>query len=251
MTISAAKYSRDITTAQAGLGLPIQSEKRFLLKSLLCHIEHQIPEIHQYFLQIDKEMHEHMLASAITGVEMTEHHSPNTIIHLQLPDANLRGPFSVKYDRVSLHDYFNITRIINENASDPRLTVDYDEWVNHHSNMEDFSRFLTQVLTYKFGRTFAKDGTILLDDGKHDVTPIEGVKGLVLIVPTAEEIADGWKHFRNIRNVQMGTLTYQEMTIQLRLVANNHLMIQDGEAIITLRLTRPLMEYNAMTGGEV
>lgn len=251
MIISPLKYDRDIVAVQTSDPSRLNQELRFMLETTYCHLKTKQAPVLAHLVRLDPEFATHLKEAKILKVTSTEHRTPNTEVTLDLGDKHLiRGQFTVRYDRDTLDNYFGIHAIVNENKKDPLLTMDEDKWITLVSDKAAFRNHINQVLAYKFGNTFGVNGTIIIDEGKHNETPYEGHHGLVLIFPSLADIEEGWKQMSNIENVEAGTLRYQTLTFTVRLVAKNHLTIQDGQALLHMRLTRPLETYTKMTGGK-
>lgn len=249
MIISPLKYDRDIVSIQETDPDRIQHELTFMLNTTYCHLKSKQFPVLSYLTKLDPEFEKHLHQAKIVKLVETEHRSPNTEITLDLGDKNiLRGQFTVRYDRDDLENYFNITKIINENKTDSNLTIDYKKWLELQDNNVEFLNYIHRILAFKLGNTFGKNGILIRDDGSKET--YEGHHGLAMILPSKAAIEEGWKHMENIVNIDKGTMTYQELTITLSIVAKNHLAIRDGSGHIHLRLRRPLQGYTEMVGGQ-
>lgn len=251
MITSPLLYERDIPTIQSTYPDRIRHELNFMLNSTFCHLNSKQAPVLAYLTKLDPKFEEHLHQASVIKVVETEHRTPNTEITLSLGDRHtIRGDFTVRYNRASVEEYFNITKLINDNITDPALTIDYREWLALQDNQQDFLNHISRILTYKLGNTFGRNGVVLQDSGENQGKPYQGQHGLALIIPSRQDIEEGWKHMENIVNEEKGTLTYQILTVTLRLVAKNHLTIRDSEALIHIRLRQPLQGYVEMTGGK-
>lgn len=89
-------------------------------------------------------------------------------------------------------------------------------------------------------------------NGESNGKVLNGTKPLALIVPTLDQIELGWKYYENVDSLEKdGTLDYQILNIHLRLVASNHMFIEDGEVLIRIQLRYPLQAYKRLRDGKI
>lgn len=255
MIINKVKYHRDIELAQS---LPPTTDAagdiKHLLRSYYEHLEKEESYIPSHLSVIDPEFKKRLIQSKVTSLVETDNMTANTIVHCNLPDdkGHVRGSFDIRHNRVTLKEYFNIDEIILSHRRNKELVINYERWVKAAKGKPGtLTTLIHRVLGYKFGRTFSHDGIMIYTD-ETEKKQINGTKPLALIVPSLDQIEKGWKFLENIDGEEMsGTLEYQILNIHLRLVASNHMYIEDGEVLIRIQLRYPLQTYERLHKGGI
>lgn len=238
MVISKTTYVRDLSLAQEKTS---PADKRFLLKKYLESLKTS-GHVSCWLNDVDSQFEKRLLNSAITRITQTDVECPNTIVTVALPEdgGHLRGEIDIKYNRVSIAEYFSIDKL-RLGKKDP-IVIDYDDWLDAISNGKGaLNGLIHRALSYRFGRTFSQDGVIVRSIGS-DI--MRGVKPLALIIPSQQEIEEGWKMARNITQQKHGSTMYDILHVGLRFISSDHMFIEDSEAVIRIRLRRLPVFYN-------
>ena len=225
-------------------------DRSFLLSTFQTQLKQKYKDISDVLAIVsDNEWRNILQRAELIGITQTGHLTPNTAVGFKLPgDAKIRGPFTLLYDRITLNDYFGIDEILRRMRQD-ELTIEYDHWVSAVQK-GTLNQLLHAKVTHYFGRALSSQGRIFIGIGNQEAESgkmtYQGDYPFALIVPSLSQINEGWPHMANIiETVPKGTLTYQVLDVRLRLVASNHLFVEDGEVMIQVRLMRPLKHYHA------
>lgn len=256
MIINPLLYQRDMAYLNT---LPPSTEAggdlRFLLEKYYTHISSRYNCLVKGLRQTDPDYTSRLASSRVRKLVSVNKPDHNTLAVVKLPEdkGRVRGEFTICYDRVDLKNFFNIDEVILSHRRHKEMVINYDRWVSAVKHGKGaLTTLLHRTLGYKFGKTFTYDGQMIFEDGnKHPL--ITGTKPLALIVPTLDQIEQGWKHMANIdkpNEVEEGK-DYQTLNIHLRLVSSNHAFIQDGEVLIQIQLRYPLQSYQRLKEGKV
>lgn len=255
MIINKVKYHRDIELAQS---LPPTTDAagdiKHLLRSYREHLEKEEGFIFSHLNEVDPDFGRRLEQSKVKALVETDNITANTIVHVDLPDdqGHVRGSYDIRHNRATLKEYFNIDEIILSHRRNKDLVINYERWVKAAKGKPgSLTTLIHRVLGYKFGRTFSHDGIMIYTD-ESEKKLINGTKPLALIVPSLDQIEKGWKYLENIDGEEMsGTLEYQILNIHLRLVASNHMYIEDGEVLVRIQLRYPLQAYERLRAGGI
>lgn len=250
MVINPSLYVRDLGLAQEQ-GNP--SDKAFLTRHYAEHLVEAKNQAYCQFAKLDENFATRLRDASVIQIESTAYASPNTVVTLKLPEndkGHLRGTFNLKYDRISLPEYFNIDEVLLNGSDKNGTIIDYDAWLAAlKEGREALFKLIQHHLGYKFGRTFTRDGVYL--GGTTETKPmVTGTKPLAMIIPSIGDIIEGWKFNKNIEQIRHGSVTYQLLKVNLRLVSSDHLFIEDGEIVMKIKLRRALDHYKCIQGGE-
>lgn len=255
MIINNVKYHRDLELSQK---LPVSTyannDIRSLFKTYYEHLKKEEGFVLSHIEAVDPEFGKRLGASQVLGLVQTDNHEANTIVKYKLPEdlGHVRGESEIHHHRVSLKEYFNIDEVILSHRRNKELVINYDRWVKAvKAGHGSLTTLIHRVLGYKFGRTFTHDGMMVFS-GESNGKVLNGTKPLALIVPTLDQIDLGWKYYENVDSLEKdGTLDYQILNIHLRLVASNHMFIEDGEVLIRIQLRYPLQAYKRLRDGKI
>lgn len=239
MILSQMKYQRDMEIAQSGPVKP--SDIRYLLTEYITRLkrtDHAFCNLHQ----IEPKFEEMVMDATVMKLEQTEKESPNTVVTLRLPEeSRVRGEINVTYNRLAMDEYFNISRIIED--EEMTVELDYNEWVEALKGHPDvFRGFIHRLFSHKLGRSFSDNGIILVEkDTRQDV--IKDKYPLALLVPSLRDIDYAWRRSLHVKHGKDNGHRFNYLTVKLRFVARDHMFIEDGEIHLNVRLRRDPMSY--------
>lgn len=240
MILSKVSYQRDLTKLHL---TEVKSQDRtFLLRCIGRHLRQKYKEVHDVLICSESNFDRHLSQSKIKSVRTSDSVGSNTAVTIKLPSASIRGDVTFTYNRSSLPEYLGIVSLMDKFDN---VKIDYNAFKSaYESSRQQLSEFIYNHITKHLGNKFILDGVTIITSHEHNKrVTMKGSSGMAVIIPSLTDINCGWGDLRNVTTYKNGSMLTQSLNVGIKVVADKHLFVQDGEAIINIKLERVLHNY--------